>query len=1041
MPISNFFHAFPGSLGSFSKSVSEVGSNSISLPASDSSDIDESIAKDPDRTDLEKAQLLLARTFHNQHFSPQLSPTGSLGFFPTSFFLSSVKQPISAIGLGAYGLSGVNLLSSKANSVEIKKSILNYPNMTDDKKQDPTKSVALDSVPVESILIPNQTNNNNNNSNNNIIDTRGDGVVSHSLNNNNINSQSHSFGSVGSSPISHFTHQNISPASSTSSIVSVPVIVPANSTDSSTPSLVNQSSYSLTKPEAHNGSVSSLTSPSWSTSRVRNTYGTSDLEHELSASSVSGARNSTFFPDARGTSAYQSTTTMPSLTSHHSSFSTPAESNPKPANLVSLLDRFSAIGDVTRSAEMAGSNCQTEGSNHERHFTFQPIHSSVHNSRHSSIASADLNSFTAPFSGSTSPWNQPVSSSNNNSHVSRSFSFEPAQYPSSSSSSLHRSLDHVNNSAEKSNVSFFAATDPAQLSTARSPIVQSIYSSVFSSPASHSPATDIWQSSQVYNNNSNRVASLGEESHNYRNSPITSAYLTPSLSSDAYQIPFTYASSSAGTEESTPYQPVPEQSSQAVQHQYLQHNYFYQVSSNQPSIFNFDPNTSFYSPSSQSHIYENYNPSSPRSVANSAPNSRSDSRMSRSSSSHINTHVHVHNDTQSHAHNHTYTHNAKRPHGYSPNPRRSALLKEFRSNGSHQYELRDISGSIVEFCGDQYGSRFIQSRLKIASNEEKGYMFNELLPESLRLMSDVFGNYVIQKYFELGSEAQKAALVRQMEGHVLYLSLHTFGCRVVQKSIECISTEQQVLLVSELDGHIIECSKDQNGNHVIQKAIEQISLQHIQFIADSIYHNVLDLATHPYGCRIIQRMLELPDDSSQDKLLAGLHCYAYKLMDDKYGNYVMQHIIEHGRPHDRDKLIDLIFLSIVTFSRHKFSSNVVEKCIIHGSPDQRRRFVEKILEPTPESVNNPSVPTVTRLSLMMKDQFANYVIQKLLEKAEKKPRNLLVKNIKMELNYMKKNTVSKHVTSIERLLELVVTEKPTSQNNFDDGKSNDESGK
>lgn len=46
---------------------------------------------------------------------------------------------------------------------------------------------------------------------------------------------------------------------------------------------------------------------------------------------------------------------------------------------------------------------------------------------------------------------------------------------------------------------------------------------------------------------------------------------------------------------------------------------------------------------------------------------------------------------------------------------------------------------------DQYGSRFIQQKLEIATTDEKNMVFEEIMPHALSLMTDVFGNYVVQK--------------------------------------------------------------------------------------------------------------------------------------------------------------------------------------------------------------------------------------------------------------------------------------------------------
>ena len=130
---------------------------------------------------------------------------------------------------------------------------------------------------------------------------------------------------------------------------------------------------------------------------------------------------------------------------------------------------------------------------------------------------------------------------------------------------------------------------------------------------------------------------------------------------------------------------------------------------------------------------------------------------------------------------------------------RSALLEDFRSNSktNKRYELKvrisqkpsssfhndfkDIYNHIVEFSGDQHGSRFIQLKLETANSDEKEQVFREIHPNSIQLMTDVFGNYVIQKFFEHGNQSQKKILANQMKNHVLTLSLQMYGCRVVQK--------------------------------------------------------------------------------------------------------------------------------------------------------------------------------------------------------------------------------------------------------------------
>lgn len=88
---------------------------------------------------------------------------------------------------------------------------------------------------------------------------------------------------------------------------------------------------------------------------------------------------------------------------------------------------------------------------------------------------------------------------------------------------------------------------------------------------------------------------------------------------------------------------------------------------------------------------------------------------------------------------------------------------------------------MVEFCGDQHGSRFIQQRLEQGQDEDRATVLAEIEPDTFALMMDVFGNYVIQKLFEVCNQGQKVQLAAKMEGNVFKLSLEMYGCRVSER--------------------------------------------------------------------------------------------------------------------------------------------------------------------------------------------------------------------------------------------------------------------
>lgn len=343
---------------------------------------------------------------------------------------------------------------------------------------------------------------------------------------------------------------------------------------------------------------------------------------------------------------------------------------------------------------------------------------------------------------------------------------------------------------------------------------------------------------------------------------------------------------------------------------------------------------------------------------------------------------------------------------------RSRLLEDFRNNRYPNIQLRDLANHIVEFSQDQHGSRFIQQKLERALPNEKQMVFHEILPAAYNLMTDVFGNYVIQKFFEFGSPEQKHHLANCIRGHVLPLALQMYGCRVIQKALECISADIQNDLVRELDGHVLKCVRDQNGNHVVQKCIECVDPSSLQFIIGAFQAQVYALSTHPYGCRVIQRILEhcMPEQTAP--ILDELHQHTDRLVQDQYGNYVIQHVLEHGTQEDKSKIVHELRGNILIFSQHKFASNVVEKCVTHASRTERAMLIDEVCSSSDSA-----------LYTMMKDQFANYVIQKMIDVAEPPQRKLLMHRIRPHVATLRKYTYGKHI--LAKLEKYYMTIKPT----------------
>ncbi|KAL4927453.1 mRNA-binding protein PUF3 [Aspergillus undulatus] len=343
----------------------------------------------------------------------------------------------------------------------------------------------------------------------------------------------------------------------------------------------------------------------------------------------------------------------------------------------------------------------------------------------------------------------------------------------------------------------------------------------------------------------------------------------------------------------------------------------------------------------------------------------------------------------------------------------SAVMADFKSNNSknRKWELKDISGHVVEFSGDQHGSRFLQTKIEVANSDDKERVFQEILPDCLQLSKDIFGNYVIQKMFEHGNQIQKKKMANCMKGQVISLTKGSYGCRVVQKALEHVLTDQQISIVKELETDVIGCVRCQHGNHVIQKAIEKVPPQYTKRIVETFKGQVAVQATHMYGCRVMQRMLEYCDEEDRSSILAELHACTAKLIEDQYGNYVVQHVICYGREADRSAMIKVVNEKLYWYSKHKFASNVVEKCLEKGNEVQSRMIIQGLT--SPDEINDEC------LNSLMSDQYGNYVIQKVLGHLKGKARVVAVERLRpllAELKRTDRDRCGKQIAALEKLI-------------------------
>ena len=93
---------------------------------------------------------------------------------------------------------------------------------------------------------------------------------------------------------------------------------------------------------------------------------------------------------------------------------------------------------------------------------------------------------------------------------------------------------------------------------------------------------------------------------------------------------------------------------------------------------------------------------------------------------------------------------------------------------------------------------------------------------------------------------------------------------------------------------------------------------------------------------------------------------------------------------------------VVMLSQHKFASNVVEKCVSNATSVERSCLIKEICHEDSDSV-------CSALAVMIKDQYANYVVQKMIDTAEDEDLSVLMSKIRSHISTLHKFAYGKHI--------------------------------
>ncbi|KAI9759398.1 MAG: hypothetical protein M4579_002387 [Chaenotheca gracillima] len=297
-------------------------------------------------------------------------------------------------------------------------------------------------------------------------------------------------------------------------------------------------------------------------------------------------------------------------------------------------------------------------------------------------------------------------------------------------------------------------------------------------------------------------------------------------------------------------------------------------------------------------------------------------------------------------------------------------------------QLESLTGEIYGLCKDQHGCRYLQKKLEERNPDYIHMIFLETNQHVVELMTDPFGNYLCQKLLELATDDQKTVLTNNAAPQLVKIAMNQHGTRALQKMIEHISTPEQIqTIIYALQDRVVELIQDLNGNHVIQKCLNRLTSEDAQFIFDSVGLHCVVVGTHRHGCCVLQRCIDHASGSQKAKLISQISANAFALVQDPFGNYVVQYILDLNEAAYTEPLIHRFLSQVPALSKQKFSSNVIEKCLRTADSPMKQLLIEEMLQPI-------------ELDKMLRDSYANYVIQTAMDFAEPGTKAQLIESIR-----------------------------------------------
>ena len=202
------------------------------------------------------------------------------------------------------------------------------------------------------------------------------------------------------------------------------------------------------------------------------------------------------------------------------------------------------------------------------------------------------------------------------------------------------------------------------------------------------------------------------------------------------------------------------------------------------------------------------------------------------------------------------------------------------------------------------------------------------------------------------------------------------GFRILQDKINSDSKFANELLFPEFKNNLKEICCDLFGNYLIQSLLEKLTLENIDIFLTLIQDNLYEICLTENGSRTIQKLIARIYDSPLliNKLIFNLSNKDIGiLIKSPYGNHMIQKYLTLIKKIEYTNFIyNYLFYNFMDVVKSKHGVCVIQKALSEGNDQQRKKIINMI-------INN--------LEIIMKDCYANFLIQYIITKIDESKYN------------------------------------------------------